>query len=56
MDWLPSFILAWGSVAMIIFGLQLLLFLLALLLSLSKKEEGGHDVIHHERIEVVERQ
>jgi len=41
---------------MVVFGLQLLLFLLALALSMSKKGEGGHDVIHHERIEVVERQ
>jgi hypothetical protein len=41
---------------MVTFGLLLLLLLLGILLSTSKKGEGGHDVIHHERIEVVERQ
>ena len=56
MSWLPGYLLAWGSVAMVLFGIELVLFALALMLAASRKSEGGHDVIHHERVEVVERQ
>jgi hypothetical protein len=56
MHWLPGYLLAWGSVAMVLAGIQLVLFALALMLAASRKSEGGHDVVHHERIEVIERQ
>ena len=56
MDWLPGYLLAWGSVAMVLAGIEMVLFALALMLGASRKSEGGHDVVHHERIEVIERQ
>jgi hypothetical protein len=55
MHWLPGYLLAWGSVAMVLTGIQVVLFTLALMLAASTKKEGGHDVVHHERIEVIER-
>jgi hypothetical protein len=56
MHWLPGYLLAWGSVAMILVGIEIVLFGLALKLGSSRKSEGAHDVIHHERVEVIERQ
>ena len=56
MHWLPGYLLAWGSVAMVLFGIEIVLFALAAMLAASRKKEGGHDVVHHERIEVIERQ
>jgi hypothetical protein len=56
-NWLPSYLLAWGSVAIVMSGIEIVLFALAIMLAASKKKEvGGHDIIHHERIDVVERQ
>jgi hypothetical protein len=56
-SWLPSYLLAWGSVALVMVGIQIILLALAIMLSgTRKKEVGGHEVVHHERIEVVERQ
>ena len=56
MHWLPGYLLAWGSVAMVLTGIEMVLFALALMLASSRKKEGSHDVVHHERIEVIERQ
>ena len=41
---------------MVLFGIQIVLLALAIMLAASRKGEATHEVVHHERVEVIERQ
>jgi hypothetical protein len=46
-QWLPPYLLAWGSVVMVLLGLQIVVFTLALCQCWAREKDHEHQIPHH---------